>query len=203
VRDIRNELKEGEKDVAMVLEDEDDSDTINLSLKRVNDKQKREAMDQWKKERKADKFIKKVADELGEDQEKVYENVAFPFQKEFGNSFDGFEQAVVDPESLDGVISETYRETVIDIAQDNISLKKVKLEGEMDIRVPTGDGLDSIKEAITAGEGTEITYVSAPQYKITVWGRNQEQAKERMDDAVQGIRERIESAGGTFDFQRA
>ncbi|MDY6771613.1 MAG: S1 RNA-binding domain-containing protein [Candidatus Nanohaloarchaea archaeon] len=204
VRDIRKHLDEGEKTVALVLEeDDDDSDSVNLSLKRVNDNQKREKMQEWNKEKKADKFIEKVADRAGEDFDEVYENVAFPLQQEFGNTFDGFEEAVVDQEAIEDVIDDRYRDDVIDVAKDNISLKQVKLEGELDIEVPTGHGLATIKEAIKAGDGVEVDYISAPKYKIKVWGRNQQQAKKRMDKAVNSIRGQIEDAGGTFDFERA
>jgi translation initiation factor 2 subunit 1 len=204
VRDIRKHLDEGEKTVAMVLEeDDDDASTLNLSLKRVNDKQKREKMQEWNKEKKADKFIEKVADSLDKDFDDVYEDVAFPLQKAFGNTFDGFEEAVVDQDAIADVIDEQYLDTVIEVAKDNISLKQVKLEGELSIEVPTGDGLQTIKEALKAGDGVDINYISAPQYKIEVWGRNQEQAKERMDETTDAIRDRIEAAGGTFSFERA
>jgi len=204
VRDIRKHLDEGEKTVAMVLEeDDDDASTLNLSLKRVNDKQKREKMQEWNKEKKADKFIEKVTDQLDKDFDTVYEEVAFPLQKEFSNTFDGFEEAVVDQDAVADVIDEEYLKTVIEVAKNNISLKQVKLEGELSIEVPTGDGLQTIKEALEVSEGVDINYISAPQYTIEVWGRNQEQAKERMDETTDTIRDRIEAAGGTFSFERA
>ncbi len=204
VRDIRKHLDEGEKTVAMVLEeDDDDASTLNLSLKRVNDKQKREKMQEWNKEKKADKFIEKVAQKVGTDFEEVYEDVAFPLQKEFGNTFDGFEEAVVDQDAIADVIDDDYFDAVIEVAKDNISLKQVKLEGELSIEVPTGDGLQTIKDALVTDDGVDINYISAPQYKIEVWGRNQEQAKERMDETTDAIRDRIEEASGTFSFERA
>lgn len=202
VRDIKKHLNEGEKTVALVL-DEEDNGTINLSLKRVNDKQKREKMQEWNKERKADKFIEKVADEVGEDFDTVYEDVAFPLQREFGNTFDGFEHAVVEREAIEDTIDEKYVDAVTEVAQENISLKQVSLEGEMEINVPTGDGLNRIKDALSVGEGIEVSYISAPKYSITVWGRNMDQAKERMESTVDSIRQEIEDAGGEFEFQKA
>lgn len=202
VRDIRKELDEGEKDVAMVL-DHEDNGTVNLSLKRVNDKQKREKMQEWNKERKAEKFIEKVADAVGQDTDAVYEAVAFPFQEHFGNTFDGFEIALVDRDEIADVLDAEYVDAVVDVAEDNISLKQVKMEGELEIQIPVGDGLDKLKEALQTEEGVEISYISAPKYKIEVWGRNQEQAKKRMTSTVEDLEDRVNEAGGSFSFARS
>ncbi len=203
VRDIKKHISEGEKTVAHVLETEEDSDTINLSLKRVSDKQKKEKMQDWNREKKADEFIDKVTDKLDEDREEVYENVAFPLQKEFGNTFDGFEEALANPERVKEIIDNEYVDAVIDVAEDNITLKQVKLEGELDVEIPSGDGVERIKKALATGEHIEVSYISAPRYRITAWGRNKEQAKKRINQARQDIRSKVEEQGGTFSFEQA
>ncbi|MDY6777737.1 MAG: S1 RNA-binding domain-containing protein [Candidatus Nanohaloarchaea archaeon] len=204
VRDIRKHLKEGEKTVGLVLEEEDeDSNTITLSIKRVNDNQKRAKMAAWNKERKADKFLDKVADRLDVEREELYEEIAFPFQREFGNTFDGFEEALVDEDRIAETVDEKYVDAIVEVAKKNISLKQVRLEGELTAQVNTGDGLATLRDALATDEGVEITCTSAPQYKIVVWGRNQEQAKQRMNETVEQVQEKIEAANGTFDFQRA
>lgn len=201
VRDIRQEISEGEKTVAQVIEIEDGS--INLSLKRVNEKQKRDTMEDWRKEQKADRFLEKVADKAGVDVEELYEAVAFPFQKEYDSTFAGFEHAAMEDADFDDLgIDGDLADAVTAVAKDAISLKQVEMEGEMTIEVPGGDAIDAITEALQAGENTDISYVSAPNYSITVWGRNAEDAKNRMDERVDEIRGRIEDAGGTFDFEK-
>ena len=202
VRDIRKHVSKGEKNVAQVI-GEDESGSINLSLKRVNDKMKSDKMKEWNKERKAEKFLKKVAKNLDEDYEKVYENVSFPFQEHFGTTFDGFEESIVDEEKVKDIIPEKYLKAVKKVAKDNISLKKVKLEGDLKITVPTGDGIKVIKEFLDVGEGAKISYISAPKYKITVWGRNHEDAKKTMKKTVKDVRENIEKNNGIFEFQKA
>lgn len=201
VRDIRKEVQEGEKTVAQVIELEDGQ--VNLSLKRVNDKTKRETMDQWKKEQKADKFLQRVADELETDVDGLYEQVAFPFQKAYDSTFEGFERAATGDIDFDELaIDEEVAEAVTTVAKDNISLKNVELEGELDIRVPGGDGITTIRDALQPQENVEIRYVSAPTYEIHVWGRDTDDAKRRMDDATETIQETVEAGGGTFAFTK-
>ncbi|MFB6265488.1 MAG: hypothetical protein ABEI07_00205, partial [Candidatus Nanohaloarchaea archaeon] len=202
VRDIGQHLDEGERTVAQVVEVEEDG-TINLSLKRVNDNQKREAMDEWNREQKADKFLKKVSDRTGRDLDELYEEVAFPFQREYDSTFEGFEQAAMGEVDFNSLgIQEELVDAVTEVAKENISLKQVEMEGEMTIEVPGGEGVDALREALEVGENAEVSYISAPEYSITVWGRNSEDAKQRMDESLDAIEERVEEAGGSFGFEK-
>ncbi len=203
VQDVSKEIDEGEKTVAQVIEDEDGS--IALSLKRVKDGQKREAMSRWKKEQKAESFVEDLADRLNTDKEDLYEKAVFPLQKEFGTSFRGFELAVGEEERLKKIFDdEDLIEKIQDVARDNINLKQEKLEGEIELTFLSGDGVKRIKEVFEdVGDGVEVKYVSAPKYSITAWGRNQEMAKDRMDEAVDTFRAKAEELDGEFEFSKA
>lgn len=200
-RDIRKKLDEGEKTVAQVLEVEDGS--INLSLKRVNDKQKRETMQDWNKEQKADRFLQKVADELSVDRDDLYEKVAFPFQRAYDSTFEGFERAAMGDVEFDELgVEEDVANAVETVAKENISLKNVEMEGEIDVEVPGTNGVAAIRDALSVGDHAEVAYISAPKYSIKVWGRNADDAKQKMDRARNEIRTAIEDAGGSFEFTR-
>ncbi len=203
LQDVRKELDEGEKTVAQVIEAEDEG-TIDLSLKRVNDNQKREAMGRWKKEQKAEKFIDELAERTGKDKEELFEEVVFPMQKRLGTSFHGFEIAVGEEDKLLEFLDEEMVETVQEIAKENINMKQEKLEGEIELEFSQGNGIERIKQTFSEiGEGVEVNYLSAPKYSITAWGRNSELAKKRMDKAVQIFREKADELDGKFNFSKA
>ena len=202
VQDIRKELDEGEKTVAQVIDTE--GDNLTLSIKRVNEKNKRDTMQRWKKEQKAEKFIEELADRLGKDKEDIYEDIAFPMQREFGSSFHGFEISEAEEDRLLELFDEETVEAIQDVAGDNIDLRQEKLEGTLELSFPQGNGLERIKDALSdIEEGVEVKYVSAPEYSITAWGRTQELAKKRIDSAVRDIRGRIDDLDGKFEFSRA
>ncbi len=202
VQDVSKELKEGEKNVAQVIGDEGKG-TLDLSLKRVNDKQKKDAMARWNKEKKADKFVKQLADKLNEDVEDLYEEVVFPMQKEFGSSFTGFEISVGEEEKLEGMFDDELIEAIQEVASENINLKQEKFEGEIELEYSQGDGIERVKKTFSdLGDGIEIQYISAPKYGITAWGRNTELAKKRMDTAVEKIREKADELGTEVEFSR-
>lgn len=204
VRDIKKHVKQGEKDVAQVLGDENEKDDsiINISLKRVNDKQKREKFAEWNKEKKADKFLKKVADEVGEDREELYEKIAFPFQKDFGTTFDGFDQALSNEDKVQELIDEKYLEAVVKVAENNINLKKVKMEGTLEVIFPGSDAIQNIKQTFQSGDKVKITYETAPKYKLEVWERNRKLCKKKIKETVQDIEDKVKKKSGRFSFTR-
>lgn len=201
VQDVGKELSEGEKTVAQVIENEED--TVDLSLKRVNENQKRDAMSHWNKEKKADSFIEELSEKLDISKDEAYEKIGFEMQKELGSAFHGFEIAVGEEEKLLNLFDEETVEAIKEVAKENINLKQEKLEGEIELRFHQGDGVDRIKKTFEEFEAVEVQYVSAPKYSITAWGRNQELAKKRMDEAVNKFRENTEDLNGEFEFSKA
>lgn len=201
VQDVGKEIEEGEKTVAQVVENEDD--TVSLSLKRVNENQKRDAMSRWNKEKKADSFIEQLAEELDKEKDKTWEEVGFELQKEFGSAFHGFEIAVGKEERLLEMFDEKTVEAIKEVAKQNINLKQEKLEGEIELEFHHGNGVKRIKETFEEFDAVDVKYISAPKYGITAWGRNQELAKKRMDRAVDRFRENAEDQDGKFEFSKA
>lgn len=202
VEDLTKEISEGEKTVAQVIDV--DEETITLSLKRVNDNQKREAMSRWNKEKKAEKFVDDLKEKIELDEDEMYEEIVFPMQKQLGSAFHGFEISTAEEEQLKQFLDEETVEKIQEIARKNIDLKQEKFEGEIELEFKDRNGIEKIKNCFKdLGEGVEVKYVSAPQYSITSWGRTQELAKKRMDKAVKLVEDRAEEENGQFNFSRA
>lgn len=204
VQDLSKELSEGEKTVAQVVEIQEDS--INLSIKRVNDKNKRETIERWKKEQKAEEFLEELVEETGKDKETLMEEVIFPMQRELGSSFHGFEISVGKEEILKDILEADIIEKIQKVAKENIDLKQEKLEGTLELKFNQGNGLERIKKTlknVNNDEGLEVKYVSAPEYSITSWGRTPELTKEKMDKAVEKVRNKAEELDGKFEFKKS
>jgi translation initiation factor 2 subunit 1 len=201
VQDVTKVLREGEKTVAQVVEAGDG--TLGLSLKRVNDRQKKDTMGNWNREKKAGKFVSQLADELGEDEDDLYEDVVFPMQREFGSAFTGFEVSVGEEEKLLELFDEETVEVIQKVARENINLKQEKFEGEIILQYLQPDGIERIKKTLKdLGDGVEVKYVSAPKYSITAWGRNTELAKKRMDKATKKVEKKTDELDGEYEFQK-
>lgn len=202
VEDLTKEISEGEKTVAQVIDVDDDS--ITLSLKRVNDNNKKEAMGRWNKEQKAEKFIEDLQEDLDISEDEIYEEVVFPMQRELGSAFHGFEISTAEEERLKEFLDDEVVEKIQEVAKNNIDLKQEKFEGEIELEFMSENGIENIRDCFEdLGDGVEVKYVSAPEYSITSWGRTQDLAKKRMDEAVDKIRGKADENDGRFEFSRA
>ncbi|PSP55510.1 translation initiation factor IF-2 subunit alpha [Halobacteriales archaeon QS_1_67_19] len=211
IKNIRDHVNEGQTVVAKVLDVDEDSQQIDLSLKDVNDHQRSEKIQEWKNEQKADNWMELA---FGEDvDDATYTHVANELFAEFGSLYAGFEQAAIHgPEALDDTdLSDEEVDSIVETARENVSVPYVTVTGYVDLESSSSDGVDDVKEALQAAEGDgeipdevelEVTYVGAPEYRIRVKAPNYKTAEAQLEESAARAKSAIESVGGTGEFHR-
>ncbi|KAB1192249.1 translation initiation factor IF-2 subunit alpha [Haloferax sp. MBLA0076] len=211
IKNVRDHVREGQTVVAKVLEVNESSQQIDLSIKDVNEHQRKEKIQEWKNEQKADKWM---ALAFGEDiDDEQYGAIANALLAEYDSLYDGFEQAAIHgTEALEDVdLDDDEIDAIVDTARQNVSVPYVNVTGYVDLRSPAGDGVDDVKEALKAAEGDgevsdeielTVTYVGAPEYRIKVKAPDYKTAESELDASVARAREVIESKGGTASYHR-
>jgi len=212
IKNVRDHVAEGERVVAKVLEVDEDSQQIDLSIKDVNDHQRSEKIQEWKNEQKADNWMELA---FGEDvDDETYAAVANELLAEFGSLYDGFEGAAIHGQEAlsDTDLSDDEVDAIVDTARENVSVPYVTVTGYVDLRSPSSDGVDDVKEALRAASGQngdvpdevdlEVTYVGAPEYRIRVKAPNYKTAEDQLESAAGRAERAIESTGGTAEFHR-
>ena len=76
IRNIRDFVKEGKKIVCKVLRINEEKGYIDLSLRRVNESEKRRKIDDIKKEQNAEKIIEIAAKKIGIKTEQLYKEIS-------------------------------------------------------------------------------------------------------------------------------
>ncbi|MDR5671798.1 Translation initiation factor 2, alpha subunit (eIF-2alpha) [Halalkaliarchaeum sp. AArc-CO] len=211
IKNVRDHVREGQTVVAKVLDVDQSSQQIDLSLKDVNEHQRKDKIQEWKNEQKADNWLLLA---LGEDvDDETYGAVANALLAEFETLYDAFESAAIrGTEALSDVdLDEDEIEAVVETARENVSVPYVDVTGYVDLECAAGDGVDAIKAALEAAEGNgevpeeidlEVTYVGSPEYRIRVRAPDYKTAEDELEASAARARESIESAGGTGEFHR-
>ncbi len=211
IKNVRDHVREGQTVVAKVLDIDESSQQIDLSLKDVNEHQRKEKIQEWKNEQKADNWMG-IA--FGEDiSDEQYGAVANALLAEFGSLYDGFEQAAIHGmEALEDVdLEEEEKRAIVDTARENVSVPYVNVTGYVDIRCPTPDGVDHIKEALKAAGGNgqipdgvelSVSYVGSPEYRIKVRAPDYKTAESQLEASADRARKQIETTGGTAQYHR-
>jgi len=211
IKNVRDHVGEGQTVVAKVLDVDESSQQIDLSLKDVNDHQRKDTIQDWKNEQKADNWMLLAFGEDVDDEQ--YSAVANALLAEFESLYDAFEAAAIrGSEALaDTDLSDDEVDAIVETARENVSVPYVTVTGYVDLECPAPDGVDAIREALRAAGGNgevpdevdlDVSYVGAPEYRIEVKAPDYKVAERELETAADRAREAIEAAGGTGGFHR-
>ncbi|MUW13409.1 translation initiation factor IF-2 subunit alpha [Halorubrum sp. CBA1125] len=211
IKNVRDHVREGQTVVAKVLEVDESSNQIDLSIKDVNEHQRKETIQTWKNTQKADNWML-IA--LGEDvDDDRYTAVANALLAEYDTLYDAFESAAIrGDEALEDVdVDAETAEAIVSTARENVSVPYVDVTGYVDLASAAPDGVDDVRAALEAAEGNgevpdgvdlEVGYVGSPEYRIKVRAPDYKTAEDQLEAAADRAREAIEAAGGTGAFHR-
>ncbi|MFW6109538.1 MAG: hypothetical protein ACOC6N_03725, partial [archaeon] len=198
--------------VLQVLRTDPGKEQIDLSLRRVNQDDKRKKLEEWKKARKAETLLTQVAHDLGRDVEELYESEANKIVEEYGSLYEGLEAASKQgaPALTQADVSDEIAEILSTIAKDKIVIKGVTIQGLIEMTSLHSDGVDDIKMAFVEAESVaeendasiEITTLGAPRYRIELTADDYKRAEIVLDKTVTSIRENWEDVEGTFSYSR-
>jgi len=211
IKNVRDHVREGQTVVAKVLDVDEGSQQIDLSIKDVNEHQRKEKIQEWKNEQKADKWMSIAFGEEVSDER--YGEIADALLVEFESLYDAFESAAIHgTEALDDVdLGDDDVDTIVETARENVSVPYVNVTGYVDLECPTGDGVDHIKAALQAAEGNgevsdeielSVSYVGSPEYRIQVQAPDYKTAESELEASAERARESITAAGGTAHYHR-
>lgn len=208
VKRIRNHIHEDQKRVCKVLKVNRSKGHIDLSLKQVNEHQRREKIQSWKNHKKAEKLLGLLGEEIGMSLDECYDSFGYKLIEEYGGIYQAFEECTVDPDTLKNHDFEgDWVEKFTRIAQDNISPPYVSISGIIELTSKGADGLDDIKYALDVLEDTkeskvDVNYLAAPKYRIDIRSLDYKTAEEDFENASKEVIKRIKDRGGEGKFYR-
>jgi len=210
VKRIRNHIKEKQKVVCKVMHVDSGKDHVDLSLKRVNEHQRRDKIQEWKNSQKSEKLLEMVAKQINKSLDQCYKDFANDLIKKYGTLYAAFEECAYDPKILknDGFKGDWINDFA-QIAKTSISIPFVDIKGYLNITSWLPDGINHLRTVLSDAEKSEfedveikIKYIGAPQYMITVKAPDYKIAEDEMKKAVEKIKTSIKNQNGDFEFHR-
>jgi translation initiation factor 2 subunit 1 len=210
VKNIRDYVREGQKTVAKVLSVDRARGHIDLSVRRVGDTQRTNKSQEWKREQKAEKLLEIVAKEINRSLDDAYEEVGFVLEEKYGEVYTGLEEVLIEGDkALEGV-PEEWKSALEKVVKENIVLPSVEIEGFIELRITTGNGIQTIKEALQEaqrlpteqGVKLDIRYMSPPRYRVHVTAPDYKSAEEAIKTSSAKAIAHIKSHGGEGSFIR-
>lgn len=155
IRNLRDYVVPKKKIVCKVLRVSENQ--INLSLRRVTQKEKKEVMEKFNLEKSYENILKSI---LGEDSEKTINEIR---SKE--SLYDFIESAKQNPKELEKLIKASDAKRILEIINEQ---KKKIFYAKNDISLTTiePNGLELIKELLQNSGNIKVKYISAGKYTL-------------------------------------
>ena len=211
IRNVRDFVRENQKLVLKVLRVDVEKGHIDLSLRRVTKRERIEKIKSYKKDRKGETLLHAVAEKAGLPLHEVYQKAGAVLEEKYG-LYEGFEIAV--KEGSDALtkldIPEDLAKIIVQVAQERIRIKMVKVKGVFEVRCMKPNGVKCVQNAFFNAKKSheakdvkiEFCVIAAPRYSVEVSADNWKRAEESLDKVSESVVKNITNSGGHGVFKR-
>ena len=165
------------------------NENIDLSLRRVTQKEKKEVLERDKQEKSYVSILRSI---LGEKTDDTVKKIS-----EKNNLFDFFEESKQNPKELEKIIGKENASKVLEIVNSQ-KQKKSTVKKEFHLTSKKSNGLASIKNILGNLKDVEVKYISAGKYLIKLESESPKFADNKIKEALKEIEEKSKKLGLEF-----
>ena len=208
IRNIRDFVKEGKKIVCKVLRINKEKGYIDLSLRRVNESEKRRKIDEIKREQNAEKIVEIAAQKIGRKTEQLYDEISQKVMNDYPSLYNFFEESTRNEQLLERLgIDKKHLKLIEETIKQRIKPSEVEIRGKLKITTYAQNGLEIIKESLKKAKdsvkgGIDINYLGSGQYRFFIKAPNYKEAEKLMKSATEAAIGVIAKQDGVAEFSR-
>ena len=207
IRNIREYVTETKKVVCKVLRVDQQKGHIDLSLRRVNEMQRRGKLNEIKQEQLAEKIVEQCARNLNKVPLDVYTKVAQPLLDQYGGLFPAFEEVSQGKLALETLgIEKTLAKAMTEAIVQRIKPPIVDIHGDLTITSYAPNGIELVRNALTKAENVAgkpvIRYKGAGIYHIKVTAGTYKDAEKTLKQAVDNTTNELQKEKATVTWVR-
>ncbi len=207
IRNIHDFVKEDKVVVCQVLRVNEERGYIDLSLRRVNENQRRKKVEQLKQEQKAEKVLEFVAQQLKKNPKEVYAAVHTVISKHYPFLYLCFQDIVKNEITLEDLHVPTEYQTLLEeVIRQRFKIEEVFVGGKLLLKSYAPNGIEIIKAALqksfAAGEEqTQIRYLGAGAFNLFIKSENYKEGERILKQVLQATEKALPKEA-TFKFIR-
>lgn len=164
---------------------------IDLSLRRVTQKEMKEVVEKMKQEKSYESVLKSV---LGDKVDNIIEEI-----KKKENLYDFLEESKEDVSNLEKVVGKEDAKKILNILLLQ-KKKKVVLKKEFNLKTIQSNGIELIKELISNIQNVEIKYISAGKYSIKIEDENLKSADNKFKEIIEELEKKAKKLDVEFSI---
>ena len=188
IKNIHEFISENDKLVVKVLRVDREKGQIDVSLRRVNEEEKRNKLESVKRGARSEKLLQ-LALAKAKTPMKVPE-LSLKLEEVYGEAYAALEEALENDDALKDVqIPDELKKEIIDIVRKSIKKARVSVSAELSLRCFGPDGMEHVKKALSVSDpDATILYLGAPRYKLEVFSADYKDANKKLEKIIEKIR---------------
>lgn len=208
IRNLRDFVKEGKVIVCKILRINRERGHIDLSLRRVNESQRRKKLESIKLNQKAEKIVEFASKHLKNDYKEFLNEVSEKVKAVgYESLYSCFEDVVENDYDITEIGLEEESSKVLDEQiRQKIKPASVRIEGIMTLNSYLTNGIEIVKEALIAADATDdavqIYYGGGGHFKTSVEAPDYKTAEKILGNALKVAEDHMTKTGGDFKFVR-
>ncbi|MBW3011421.1 S1 RNA-binding domain-containing protein [Candidatus Woesearchaeota archaeon] len=205
IRTISDYVKEGKKIICKVIRVNQERGHIDLSLRRVNEGQRREKNELIKKELKAEKIVDFAAQELKLQPKKFYQEVFAKIEPMYPYMHQCFEEIVTKQFDIKKLKLDPKTEEVLHtLITQRMKPPEVEIKGVLTLESYEPDGVKKLVDVFKkmSHENIEIKYTGAGKYSVLIKAKDYDFAEEIFEKHIEKQVEAFKKEGGKAEFAR-
>lgn len=210
VKDIRDFVKPNKQYVAKVVRIDYQKGHLNLSLKRVSKFDKKEKMENYRRNKRAAGMLVQVAKLIGKTEDDAQKEVIAKLEKlldekRFEDLFSIFEEANETPNIfVEAGITKEWATALNEVIKKNFRVKEKTLKAVLNLTTTASDGVKIIKKVLSNLEdttGANVRYISAPKYRLEITSKNPKESEKKLKEGLEKAIQTIKSSGGDGSYK--
>lgn len=191
IRNIRDYVVPKKKIVCKVLRVR--GNNIDLSLRRVTQKETKEILEKDKQEKSYTNILRGI---LKEESDKAIKEIT-----PGGGVYEFLEKAKENPKSLEQIVGKNNAEKILEIIKTQ-KQKKAILKKEIFMTTSKPNGLNLVKQILKGFEKeAEIKYIAAGKFSIKVESPNIKSADNKLREIISGMEKQTKKEGVEFGIK--
>jgi translation initiation factor 2 subunit 1 len=201
IKNIHEFISEGQQHVAKISRLDREKNQVDISLKRVNEEEKKQKLTLVRSEKRADKLLDLSIEysKIKVNKEDIVKVLDEAFDDVWNCFLEAHENGDKALEKID--IPKELKKQIVIVAQKSIKAPTVEVGGIINL-VCWNDGVEGIKKVLSIKEKeVNIQYLGAPKYKISMTAANYKDGEKKLSKIIEEIESLAEKNSCDFSFE--
>lgn len=206
IRNIRDYISMDRQIVCKILYIDQRTGNIDLSLRRVNTKERMEKLDEIKQELKAETILKGIAAKLKRPLPELYQSLKTKIFKEYPYLFSCFKEVAAGNVNLEKLgVEPVLAKEITQAVIEKFKPQKIGIKGQISLKTYHPDGIDKLKKVLLEinkiSKNIALNYLGGGKYQVAIEDIDYKPAEKNLKK-IQELLEKFNDKHSTASFER-